>query len=103
MFPWKISWRDRSRTSAERNSELLVLDERGNQNLETASDYSGRAIGDRAIYRVHEVRAGDRPEVSRATRRTQLRSHPIAASFRRVAVAQNSAGKTIAGESAAPD
>src|SRR5437868_5573250 len=99
MLSRESSGRDRSGAGARRDSKLLLLDERGNQNLETASDNSGRPFGDRAIYRVLEVGPGYRSQISRASGRTYLRSHPTAASFRRFAVAQDAAGKTIARKS----
>ena len=87
MFPWKISRRDRPRAGAGRNFQLLFLDERRGQNSSAASDYSGRAIGNRAIHRVHEIREGDRPQVSRSSHRTHLRSYSAAPSLWRFTLA----------------
>src|SRR5712692_5901403 len=48
---------------------------------------------------MHEIREGDRPKISRSSRGTCFRSHSAPASVRRIALAQNSARKTIARKS----
>src|SRR5256885_5947357 len=99
MFSRKSAWRNGSCSGAGRNPKLRAVDGRGDRNSATAVDYSGRTTCNHAIHRLRETGQSDRPKIPRVPHETHFRFASVAASLRRFALAQNSAGKTTSRKS----
>jgi hypothetical protein len=91
VFSGEKFQRHRSRSCSGRGPQLLIVDGQRDPNLAATSNHSCGTAGYYAIHLLQKVGGSNWPKIPSRTRGASLRSDSIAASFWRIALAQNSA------------